>query len=90
MHWNTLLRARAIGNEIFIAAANGTGELDDAMHLGGHSQIIDPWGEILATSEEGEAILQANLKIAIRSQIRESIDVFTDRRPELYQLDTEK
>ena len=39
---------------------------------------------------EGEAILQANLKIAIRSQIRESIDVFTDRRPELYQLDTEK
>jgi len=90
MHWNTLLRARAIENEIFIAAANGTGELDDAMHLGGHSQIIDPWGEILATSEEGEAILQANLKIAIRSQIRESIDVFTDRRPELYQLDTEK
>ena len=87
MHWNTLLRARAIENEIFIAAANGTGELDDAMHLGGHSQIIDPWGEILATSEEGEAILQANLKIAIRSQIRESIDVFTDRRPELYQLD---
>ena len=37
--------------------------------------------------DKREAILQANLKIAIRSQIRESIDVFTDRRPELYQLD---
>ncbi len=86
MHWNTLLRARAIENEIFLVAANGTGELDDAMHLGGHSQIIDPWGEILATSEDEEATLQANLKIAIRSQIRDSIDVFTDRRPEIYQL----
>ena len=86
MHWNTLLRARAIENEFFIVAANGTGELDDGMHLGGHSQIIDPWGEILASTEEGEATLQANLKIAIRGQIHESINVFADRRPEVYHI----
>lgn len=83
-HWQTLLRARAIENEIFVAAANGCGLIDESMHLAGHSAIIDPWGEILAHAEEDETIIRANCKIAIRSQIKDTIDVFADRRPELY------
>lgn len=84
IHWRTLLRARAIENQIFLAAANGAGSFPNGMHLAGHSAIIDPWGEILAEAEEGEAILHANLQTAIRRQIKESMDVFADRRPELY------
>ena len=84
MHWQTLTRARAIENQIFVAAANGTGLLSNSFHLGGHSRIIDPWGEILAESAEDETILHANMKIAIRSQIRSFMDVFADRRLDLY------
>ena len=86
MHWQTLLRARAIENQIFLAAANGSGLLDNGFHLAGHSAIIDPWGEILTQADEEETILHANLKIAIRTQIRSFIDIFADRRPELYSL----
>ena len=84
MHWQTLTRARAIENQIFLAAANGAGVLNDSFQFGGHSCIIDPWGEILAHADEHESILHANLKLAIRSQIRESMNIFADRRPELY------
>ena len=52
--------------------------------LAGHSAIIDPWGEILANAGEGEEILQGNLRLIIRSQIKESMDVFADRREKLY------
>jgi len=84
MHWQTLARARAIENQLFIVAANGSGILDNTFHLGGHSVILDPWGEILSSANADKTILHANLKLAIRSQIRSSINVFGDRRPELY------
>ena len=87
MHWDTLLRARAIENQIFICAANGIGKSTDDFLMGGHSTIIDPWGEILAQAssdrKDGE-IIHTNLKLAIRDQIRESLPVYEDRRPELY------
>jgi len=84
IHWQTLIRARAIENQIFVVAANGAGIFPEGLQMAGHSAIIGPWGEILAEAPEGEAILHANLKPIIRQQIRESINVFADRRPELY------
>lgn len=43
-------------------------------------------GEILAEAEETETILHANLRLIIRQQIKESMDVFSDRRDKLYIL----
>ncbi len=85
MHWQTLTRARAIENQIFVAAANGSGSFEDGIQLGGHSRIIDPWGEILAEAGEEENTLHANLRLVILNQIRESMSIFSDRRPELYE-----
>lgn len=87
-HWDTLLRARAIENQFFVAAANGISQqLGDAMHLGGGSAIYDPWGSLLAQGSteylQGE-ILSANLQPGMIHQIRQDINVFHDRRPELY------
>jgi D-glycero-beta-D-manno-heptose 1-phosphate adenylyltransferase len=52
-HWRTLLRARAIENQLFIAAANGCGTSGDH-ELGGHSMIVGPDGRILAEAGDGE------------------------------------
>jgi len=83
IHWQTLLRARAIENQIFVAAANSAGEMLGEK-CAGSSTIIDPWGEILAAAGESENIISANLRLIMRHQIKETIDVFCDRRPELY------
>ena len=89
-HWDTLLRARAIENQFFVVAANGiSSHLGDAMHLGGGSAIYDAWGSLLAQGStdnlDGE-ILHANLQPGMISQIRSDINIFRDRRPELYGL----
>jgi len=84
IHWQTLTRARAIENQIFLVAANACGGYHHEHTLGGHSAIIDPWGEMLATAGDDEEIIQANMRLIIRDQIKQSMDVFADRRPELY------
>ncbi len=83
-HWQTLIRARAIENQIFIAACNEAGLGPHDTPLAGHSAIIDPWGEILTEAGEEECILQGNLRPAIRTQIKETMDVLADRRETLY------
>ena len=51
-HWRTLLQARAIENQTFLVACNGSG-IVDGMELGGGSAIIDPHGAILAEAGSG-------------------------------------
>ncbi|MGP1366670.1 MAG: carbon-nitrogen family hydrolase [Schwartzia sp. (in: firmicutes)] len=84
MHWRVLTQARAIENQIFVAAANGSGAFANGLPLAGRSVILDPWGERLAEAQTGEAILTADCDMAVREKIRREIDVFADRRPELY------
>lgn len=81
MHLDTLARARAIENQTFLALCNSAAA-DTA--CAGHSAIIDPWGEYLAQAGEQEEIISADLDFSIIKDIRESINVFRDRRPDLY------
>lgn len=81
MHLDTLARARAIENQTFLALCNSAAA-DTA--CAGHSAIIDPWGEYLAQAGETEEIISADLDFSVIQGIRESINVFRDRRPELY------
>ncbi len=82
-HWQCLLRARAIENQIFVAAANCAGR-QPTMKCAGHSAIIDPWGEILAEADETPTLLQADIDLSVQKEIRQKINVFADRRPDLY------
>jgi predicted amidohydrolase len=60
-HWEPLLRARAIENQIFVLAAAQHGVHAPGRHSYGHSMIVDPWGTIVAQAGEGDAIVLARL-----------------------------
>ena len=47
-HWETLLRARAIENQVYIIAPDQTGRHPASMDAYGHSMIVDPWGKVIA------------------------------------------
>ena len=53
---------------------------------GGHSAIIDPWGETIALAGETQQLLTADCDLQILENIRSTIPVFRDRRPELYNI----
>ena len=82
-HWKTLLQARAIENQCYIAAVNKVGTSHGAA-LGGNSAVVTPMGEFLTLGGENEELLQADLDLDEVSKIREWMPVFDDRRPGVY------
>ena len=84
-HLETLTRARAIENQIFVVCCNSCGTAGDTKY-GGHSAVIDPWGLIISQAKNEEKVLTAQTNVCILTDIRDSICVFRDRRPELYRL----
>jgi len=82
-HWRTLLRARAIENQMFIAAANNVGNTKGET-FGGHSAVIDPWGEALIEGGEEESLLTVEIDLDKAAEVRKRIPIFEDRRPDLY------
>ena len=85
MHLETLARARAIENQMFLALCNSVGTAGD-VRCGGHSAVIDPWGEYLARAGDQEEIISGTADFSVIDGIRSSINVFRDRRPELYTI----
>lgn len=82
-HWRTLLRARAIENQLFVVAANCcgiTGKLD----FFGMSMIIDHKGVVMAEGGYEPTELIADLNFGDMYTWREQITCFKDRKPECY------
>jgi predicted amidohydrolase len=82
-HWRTLLRARAIENQFFVAAANCCG-LQGKLDFFGMSLLISPRGEILAEGGESESECNALFDFEEMATYRFQIPCFRDRRPEVY------
>jgi predicted amidohydrolase len=79
-HWEVLLRARAIENQVFVVApgqGRGPGPEGDSY---GNSMIVDPWGEILARAGgEGESFVAADLDLARQDEVREKLPSLANR-----------
>ncbi len=82
-HWRALLKARAIENQTYVVATNACGETGGTA-FGGHSVVIDPWGQALIEGGEDEALLTAEIDLDEVDRVRQSIPVFEDRRPDAY------
>jgi predicted amidohydrolase len=79
-HWEVLLRARAIEDQVFVIAP-GQGNLPGTERDSyGNSMIIDPWGEVLARSPmEGECHIAADLDLARQDEVRETLPSLANR-----------
>jgi predicted amidohydrolase len=83
-HWEVLLRARAIENQLFVIGAGQVGEAPPHFRSYGRSAIIDPWGVVLATAPDGEGHVVADLDFAEQDRVRESLPSLANRRPQAY------
>ena len=77
-HWQTLLRARAIENECFVAGVCHAGE-----RYVRRSAIYDPLGCELAVGD-GDGLVTATIDTDAVVTARDAMPVFRHRRPELY------
>lgn len=83
-HWTTLLKARAIENLCYVAAANQVGTHSIGKTSYGHAVVIDPWGTVVADSGNTEGCILARLSKAQIAAYRAQLPALNNRRPEIY------
>lgn len=84
-HWEILVRARAIENQVFMVAANQAGKHPDGYQSGGRSMIVDAWGNVLASlGEQEEGHIVAEIDLQAQQEIRRKLPSLANRRPEVY------
>jgi predicted amidohydrolase len=83
-HWRALLRARAIENQAFVIACNRVGQSNGELFVG-LSAVVDPWGDAVIEGDScAESVYTVDIETDKVDEIRSSISVLANRRPELY------
>jgi nitrilase len=78
-HWEVLLRARAIENLSFVAAAAQGGLHDNQRRTWGQAMLVDPWGKVLAQQAQGPGVVLAELDFAALAACRSRLPALQHR-----------
>ena len=85
-HWELTLRARALDNQVFIAAC-APAQNPDASYLSyGHSMVTSPWGDVLGQLGFEEGILLSEIDLDKVDAVRKQLPIVSARRTDLYEL----
>ena len=83
-HWETLIRARAIENELYMIAPAQWGTHPPGKWCYGRSMVVDPWGTVVTTAPDGVGIAYATVDPSRVASVRRQIPSLANRRPEAY------
>ena len=83
-HWHVLLRARAIENQCYVAAAAQIGETRPGKPSYGRSLVADPWGLVLAQAPDEETVVAVEIDRARLDDVRRRLPSLASRRPGAY------
>lgn len=82
LHWQTLLAARAIENQAYVAGCNRVGTDGNGHHYRGDSRVINPQGDVIATAEAHQATrIDAELSLSALKEYRETFPAWQDADP---------
>ena len=86
-HWETLIRARAIDNQVYMVVVSVGSLMRILSYVAyGHSLIVNPWGKILCEAGENEEIIYATIDTSYTDKIREELPILKNRRTDIYKL----
>jgi predicted amidohydrolase len=83
-HWEVLLRARAIENQVFVLAAAQCGPHPPANTSYGNAMVVDPWGVVLARAGYREGVVVADLDFGEQERVRQTLPSLQHRREDLF------
>lgn len=79
-HWETLLRARAIENQLYIVAPAQFGKSANSFETHGHSMIVDPWGQVIAELADGPGVISAEIDLDFLARVRSELPALSHRK----------
>ena len=84
-HWETLIRARAIENQVYMVSPAQFGSYGKGKQCFGNTMIVDPWGTVLARAPERECVIFADIDYASQDKVRAGLPALQHRRPDICQ-----
>lgn len=72
-HWQVLLQARAIENQVYLIAPAQFGAHNQKRRSYGRSMIVDPWGNIVACAQDQEGPVLAEIDFQLQDKIRKEL-----------------
>jgi predicted amidohydrolase len=84
-HWEILIRARAIENQVYMVACNQFGQNLPGKWCYGRSMIVDPWGTVVATAPDVESVITAVVDRNHIQSVRRQIPSVANRQPHVYE-----
>lgn len=85
-HWHETIKMRAIDNQVFFVAASPARNEESTYHAYGYSTVCDPWGTVLKSGKEKEAIISADIYPEKILAIRQQLPLLKLRRHDLYEV----
>jgi predicted amidohydrolase len=79
-HWEPLLRARAIENQVYVVAPAQFGPNVHGFSDYGNSMIIDPWGRVLARGADQEGVVVAPIDLDYQARVRRELPALAHAR----------
>lgn len=79
-HWEPLLRARAIENQVYIIAPNQIGKNPKSFATYGSSMIVDPWGRVLARASDFPGVIFAEIDLTYLAKVRAELPALSHRK----------
>ncbi|RNB82560.1 carbon-nitrogen hydrolase family protein [Brevibacillus nitrificans] len=84
-HWEVLLRARAIENQLYMVAPATHGKFPPNGDWSyGRSMAVDPWGIVIAQSSDRDGVITVELDLDLVEEVRRKVPSLSQRRPEVY------
>ena len=74
-HWQVLLQARAIENQVYMVGCNQAGTHQNGRQTFGHSMIVDPWGTVIFNAEKELGLFGAELSQNSLTKVRQAMPI---------------
>ena len=78
-HMEPLLRARAIDNEVYVALVSAARDESASYVAWGHSTMVNPWGDVIATSEHNETIIYSDVQPNYVDEVRRNLPIASQK-----------
>ena len=85
-HWELLQKARAVDNQLFVATCSPARNEGSSYIAWGHSTAVDPFGEILGTTNHQPGIVYCEMDFGALEERRTNMPLRHQKRPDLYTL----
>lgn len=82
-HWRLFTSCRAVEEQMYVIACNAVGPQRGGVLLGGHSRIVDPWGEVVFEAGDNEGVFTATIDRDLVRRTRSEFPVLGDRVPSI-------